>query len=365
MNPELFKTIFPKMNFKIEFGNEPNIINSQNNQSLAVSQQNFLNSCLGKRTSEKLAQNPLYYKYLSHEVLEIDEDILLQLNIKSAKNLLSYLTDIEICSRDVAVDVIFENETLSEETRLESFKTSSGNPIQIVYRHIKFNKNSTDISEDFFTQRGIRFTEDIYLKKNFEPYLQQIKGQNFSVSDGHLSYIQRALAVHKFSCVERVRVLMDAFLVAAIAESEENDLSIACNSQIRIDTQSPKLHLAEPYYVLMDSHSGRVLLICQSREQNIQQAVLENFDQLRSYSLVYNQIGMKYLYGLASTLDKWIFTCYVVPEKGQKLTSQNFLISRMINIDTRSETTTKDSIRMIVKYIRRFLVKDTQNNKVK
>jgi len=66
--------------------------------------------------------------------------------------------------------------------------------------------------------------------------------------------------------------------------------------------------------------------LCEDKKGSLDDGLLQNFDQLRTISIIYKIKANTRIFGVVSNLKTWIFTCYVVPEL--QITPSNFLYTK-------------------------------------
>lgn len=100
---------------------------------------------------------------------------------------------------------------------------------------------------------------------------------------------------------KKLRELLEALPNNSLFFSEEVILNYSDNKSIRVD------------HIIFNGFSAH--LFCEDKldQADIGGAIFQNFDQMRTYSLIFNLDPDTYLFGIVSNLEKWVFTCYRVP----------------------------------------------------
>ena len=294
---------------------------------------------LGKRKFYYTSSPSIWYKYLDNDIAFLNESDIITYGILNVKCLLHY---IKMGIKDVlpALEVTYRDTVLYSEAKLKHLVTNENNPIRIVYKHIKYLENIPKIPKKFFKQRGISFDFGVIGKKLLDPFLEKIKDDDFQIDENRVEFVQRDYKITILDSENVVQALIFQFLMAGITEEESQYIQF--KYRYEIETDSPDHHKANPDYVLFNTKTQRVLIVCAGRYYDIEQALLYNFEQMRSFSMSADGRNLKYIYGLSSVGTKWVFSCYVVPENRKNVSENNFMASRIFANDMVNGTIGKD-----------------------
>jgi len=251
--------------------------------------------------------------------------------------------------------VIYKDIEVYVETKIKQLVTNKESPVRIVHKHIKYIEYYAQVSKNFFKQRVISFDFEVLGKKLLDGCMERIKDEDYLISEERLKLIQKDYKIGIVDCDKAmVEALVFEFLMLAITEAENEFIQFKYKYEIEVDTDD---HTAIPEYILFNAKTGKVLLVSIGRNLDIEQALLYNFDQMRSFAMSSDGKDLKYIYGLSTVGNKWVFCCYVVPKNRKRVTYQNFMVSRVFVNDIMNGMVTKDFLEMMIRYTRGFLVK--------
>jgi len=93
-------------------------------------------------------------------------------------------------------------------------------------------------------------------------------------------------------------------------------------------------HTTKADHALIQKFTQRVLLIGQDKlsEEDLEQTVVQCFDQARTYSLTTEGMKFPLIYGIATTFNQWRFLCYRPPKPGTLTTYENFIVSEVFTL---------------------------------
>ncbi len=310
---------------------------------------------LGKRKIYYNTSPSIWYKYLDNDIAVINESDIITHGITNAKSLLGYIKA-GIKDPLPALEVTYRDIVLFPDAKLKNLITNENFPIRIVYKHIKYLDNIPRIPKKFFKQRGISFDFGVIGKKSLDPFMEKIKDENFQIDENRVEFVQRDYKITILDSENVVQALIFQFLMAGLTEEEGQYIQF--KYRYEIETDSLEIHRANPDYVLFNVKAERVLIVCAGRCYDIEQALLYNFEQMRSFSMSADGKNLKYIYGLSSVGTKWIFCCYVVPMNRKNVSESNFMTSRVMVNDMVDGTIGKNFLDMMIRYIRGVLVKD-------
>lgn len=228
-------------------------------------------------------------------------------------------------------------------------ETSENNPIYIYLKHIINTKNDNsdqDLTDTFFQQRDINLREGILLDRKFQGCLDQLE-KIPDIDAVELRAFLKAFKKHKLIYGASKYPLINRFLENSF---ESDNYTIQNAYEIKADE-----HKAIADFIIYDEITRRAIIVGEGKHQDILAGVIQNFDQERSYSMSIQGKKFQFVYGVATSLEKWVFTCYVVPKDGMPAKYDNFLVSEEIPLEIESGKPTLDSIKKILGYLQGLL----------
>lgn len=293
----------------------------------------------------------IWYSYLNKDPTSIIEEIIYREEISDVQALLDHLLKKKFYKKDTPIEVIFQGRKLPLDSQLQDLKTTKAHPIKIVYKYIKYGDHL--ISQSFFNQRSIEFQTTILVRSRFESSLLEIIDPNFTITDAASEAVRNTYLFAKDSEYAVHSITMQ-FLIASLKKPDPSRIL----SRKKITIQSDK-HEAIPDHTLYNPENDKILLICEDKKVDMDQAVLQNFDQLRSFSFTEQGENCRYVYGLATNLTAWRFCCYIPYSDNENVTANNFIVSKEIPTHFDDEDLpSRDFIQRIARIIRGFLTKD-------
>jgi len=203
--------------------------------------------------------------------------------------------------------------------------------IKVLFKHIRnVNTNETPIKglpyDEFFKQRDIKLETGLFEDVLFEKCLQKLK------CDGKLSpeIIQdfKRAVWHTLQKNEASKsTLIKKVLEIAVAE----DPFVVLQEQYEIKVTK---HRVKADRAALQTVTERVICICEDKfsEKDLEEGVVQCFDQMRTYSLTTEGKKFPLIYGIASNFNEWRFLCYHPPEPGTPTTYSNFYVSELFTL---------------------------------
>ena len=109
----------------------------------------------------------------------------------------------------------------------------------------------------------------------------------------------------------------------------------------------------------------RAIIISEDKYLSMDEAILQNLDQLRTYAHSIEGSQFPIFYGIASNFDKWRFCCYIPSKNNTVDTARNFHISQEIplklNIDNINTRAPEDNVEELISIIQSFFEIDVDN----
>jgi len=299
----------------------------------------------------------LWYSYLDKKPNLISGETVIREGIYNVKALIAYLTTLLVHKPPVFVEVTLNGQVISNDENFNKLEElSKENFLQIKYRYITYIPSATIISHKFFEQRSIAFYSDITLQEKFQPCISHIQDTDYKIDDIRSGMVQIFYSGISRDSESAVHVVAAAFLLTSFGQQEGKDLKVLYNK--RIVTEEDK-HEAIPDSVIFSVAKKKFLLICEDKKYDIEQAMLQNFDQLRSFSLSEEGKNFRYVYGLVTNLKDWRFCCYVKPPPGRDVSADNFIVSTQFQtFFDETQLPTKGFVELLAQIIRGFLTKD-------
>jgi len=232
--------------------------------------------------------------------------------------------------------------------------TSPENPIKICWKYIK----NGDLSlYNFFLHRNILPDFDLLWKDKLNRAIEMLQDKDFSPTENDIAFIQKSVATRRKRKNEgSVAPLISMLLNASLTKTESQTIII--QEQFRfIDVDK---HEAIVDHVIFSGSISRPILICEDKFSMLNEGILQNFDQLRTFAASAKGLAFDVVYGITSNFNEWVFCCYVCPTWGKDITTNNFFTSQAYNLNFDPATSEPDfnSVKDIIQKIRGFLSKD-------
>lgn len=255
----------------------------------------------------------------------------------------------------VPIVMLFQDDIIDmKHENLNPELTSKENPIKICCKHIK-NDNFSLYS--FFDHRDINPDTEILSQRRFAFAIEKLQDKAFSPSEGDVMFIQKsAVARRNRKDGGPITGLVGDVLTACLTKTDLQTTFI----QEQYSFLDKDKHEAIANHVIFKTTTNRPIIICEDRSNMIHEAILQNFDQLRTFSESEDGREFDMIYGITSNFNEWVFCCYLCPEEGKDVTEDNFLISNTysINYGPSGLEPTSESIINIIQKIRGFLRPD-------
>ena len=119
-------------------------------------------------------------------------------------------------------------------------------------------------------------------------------------------------------------------------------------------------HKIKADHAIIQIWNSRAILIVEDELEEIENGIIQSFDQLRTYSLSDEGKEFPIFYGIVSTFTEWIFCCYIPPEENKIATEDSFYTSERFRLTIDLETTSskKDNFDKLIGMIKGFLIPD-------
>jgi len=222
---------------------------------------------------------------------------------------------------------------LTETSRL--FPKGASLSVQVLFRHIRnVNKNDVPIKnlpyDEFFKQRHINLINGIYRDAAFEKCVQRLKC-DFKLSPEILQDFKFAVwhtlirnEASKSSLIKRV---------LEIAVRETPFFYIQEQYEVKVNKHKVKADRAT-----IQTLTQRVICIGEDKfsERDLEEGVVQCFDQTRTYSLTEDGMKFPFVYGIATNFNEWRFLCYRPPQPGAPTTYNNFYVSETFTLMKKS-----------------------------
>jgi len=223
-------------------------------------------------------------------------------------------------------DIIFQGQIMNIIDEIP--ETTLQNTIKIYLRFLREpGKPSTD---EFFKQRGWSLTNMKLNTSSFDDILQRLQDKTY-IHD-HQRLVE-SLGMVRSTNESSNGTMITCIIIAAFCQEGfqlENEFTI----------EIPMIHKVQADHVIYDE-KGFPLLITEDKSFDMTAALIQNLDQLRSFSMTSESNNCKLVYGLISNQKDWIFTCYIRPEDRRDVEQKNFLISQKFPLSVLIETRDK------------------------
>ncbi len=273
---------------------------------------------------------------------------LIQKNVKTLAELMAIFQK-DIFKNDEPLEAVVDSAILSSNLLIQDIKTTPLNPLPICRKFIK-DQRSTNVNRGFFTMRKIELETEIMLPRRLQVCLEDIKDTAYQLQPFCCPFIQSFYR----KCVKQneldIQPIVSQFLSAAWNEDELISFEICGFYPIRAHEDE---HTVNPAHVIIQSTNQKVILICEDKKDDMNHAILQLFDQMITYSLTQTGRNTKYICGLATSLYRWQFCCFI----NTRFTN-NRIISNEIALEVQNQIPTTNFITSIAQTIRGFLTKD-------
>ena len=275
-------------------------------------------------------------------------------SIKTVEDLLDYFQR-DVLKNKEPLEAFLNSVIVPPDFRISEIQTTRWNPLAICRKFIK-NQKTTTVNKGFFTMCKIELEPDIILPKKLQVCIAEIKDSIYQVQDYYRPFIQsyyRKIAKQN-EC--DIHPTISLFLSGSFTEAETTKFQLCGYYPIKSYTDE---HFVFPNHVILEEPTQNAIFICEDKKDDMDHAVLQLFDQLITYSLTQKGKQKKYIYGLATSLYRWRFCCYINTSfTNNKVTADNFIVSDEIGIELQDQVPTNTFITNIVQIIRGFITKD-------
>ena len=210
------------------------------------------------------------------------------------------------------VEVVFQGKVLREEEKIPT--TSRTDEIHFYLKYLK--EPSKDPTEKFFTGRGWNFN---LMQSNIKFDQLLLEQQDLIFKPNHKELVELT-SKSLFENESSKSSLITLIIRSAFFSDEGFKLQNA------LEIKSEKAHTVIADHALYDLEL-QIVLITEDKTSEIKKGIIQNLDQLRSFSMTKTGSSRNTFYGLASNNKEWVFTCYIRPENNNAVTQDNFLIS--------------------------------------
>ena len=293
-----------------------------------------------KRTLESDGLWIKYYADTKVMIAEVDEMVTLRRKLHVVENLLEYYKEAYLDNEPHVV--LLKGKTLGPKEKFEYFQTSKADPVVICRMFIKDTK-TTNVHTSFFTLRNIDYYADIITPKKLEKCLERIKKTEFEVKDFVVLAIRYFYQNSAKETETDVRALVHQFLCSAVQDDDHNADKYTVLGGVEIKLKDIH-HSAKPDHIIKSESTESYVLICEDEADDLRHAILHLFDQLITYSLSEAGSTKKYFCGIATTLARWRFCCYIRPAEGN-YTANNFIVSDTFGIELENQLPTESFIK--------------------
>jgi len=231
--------------------------------------------------------------------------------------------------------------------------TSKHRPICFYHKYLK--DEGQKATTRFFDERKIRYIQ-IIEDQRLQSSIDEITANEFVPDTQSIeSTLKRTILKNEAS----KGVVVSATLREAFTNQDVLDAGLGVIEQFNIIGSDHKTRPDHALVMVIDKNEYPILFV-EDKFSNMNQAIIQNFDQLRTYSFKSDE---KFFYGLATNGMDYRFLCYVVPEGSNSVTAENFLISKKYSIKTQIQDPigTSNSIRQVLCVIRGLLYKENAN----
>jgi hypothetical protein len=226
--------------------------------------------------------------------------------------------------------------------------TTKENPIKICWKYIK---NGSMSLYSFFTHRGITPDIEFLSRRRFRFAIEQLKDKAFSPSEADVMFIQKSTVARRMRKNEGpIGPLVGAVLTACLTKTDLKTIFI----EEQYTFSDKEQHEAIVDHVIFKTNTLRPILICEDKFSKMNEGILQNFDQMRTFAASEHGRNFDMIYGITSNFNEWVFSCYLCPEDGKDVTANNFFISNTykMNYDQHGEEPEPNSIKDILQKIR-------------
>lgn len=282
----------------------------------------------------------------------IDKKDMLEQKLYFVTNLVPYVQ--KHLSIPFEIEVVYQGRVC--DGTLPWQETSKENPFHLYLKHIwntKSEKSDQDLTDTFFQQREISLKDGLLLDRKLQKCFDRLKVP-CSISNSDLKYLLKSYKMYDFTNELTKYPLINRFLEYAFEVNDDDD-----NNRYKIRNAyeiKAGSHKAVADFYAFDIITKRGIVIGEGKKHDFIAGLLQNFDQLRSYSMSILGKHLEFIYGVITTLETWTFTCYVVPQGDQAAAYNNFLVSNTIHLTIdQNNLPTRDSINSVITYLKVFL----------
>jgi len=229
------------------------------------------------------------------------------------------------------LELIDEDEGILLTVKSSLFPEGTYLSVKVLFKHIR-NVNANDVPiknlpyDTFFQQRDINLSNGLFLDAHFEKFIEKFKCdvklsaeiiQDFKLAVFHTLQDNEA---SKSTLIKKV---------LEIAVREDPFFFIKEQYEIKV-----KGHTVKADRAIIQKFTQRVILIGEDKlsERDLEQGVVQCFDQARTYSLTTEGMKFPLIYGIATTFNEWRFLCYYPPKPGTLTTYENFYVSKIFKL---------------------------------
>jgi len=223
-------------------------------------------------------------------------------------------------------DIIFQGQIMN--TIDEIPETTLQNTIKIYLRFLREPGKPSTL--EFFQQREWNFTQMRSNTKLFDKILERLQDKTYVYDHERLiEFLGMVCSTNESS----KGTMVTCIIITAFCQE-----GFKLENEFTIDV--PKIHKVQADHVIYDENTF-LLLITEDKSLDMTAALIQNLDQLRSFSMTPEGKNCKLVYGLISNQKEWIFTCYIRPEDGRDVEQKNFLISQKFFLSFTTEKRNK------------------------
>jgi len=250
-------------------------------------------------------------------------------------------------------EIVFKGTVREFRDQISYSETSPNEPIHFYLHQIKTPPNQ-NITQDFFIGRGISVTQ-ILENAGLDKFIAKIQSTEFKCNHNALksTYVKSCKKNNAYKKVFIGNVLREAFgLKEKRLLVEEGSIIVTPFRRLIVD------------HIIMDMKNERIFFVS-SQMEDINEATLRNFDQMRAYGLSKDPPPFNCIYGVASNALQWRFGCYILPEKNKPVSQDSFLVSRVFELEMEDDDIPSvESMYHVIFALRTFIIGDAEMDKI-
>jgi len=244
----------------------------------------------------------------------------------SIENLVNYLKSISKSDNKLTLKEIFGTrpfEIVFQDRIMELYEeipeTTPKDPIRFYLQFLR--EPGQPSTEDFFIQRGWYLDKMKSNTGDFDRVLEKLQDTTYKYDHKKLvEFLGMGCSSNESSKGIMISyILMIAFLEEGFKIKNEFPINV------------PLIHKVQADHAILDEKLFP-LLITEDKSLDMHAALIQNLDQLRSFSMTAESESCKIVYGLISNQKEWIFTCYIRPKERITVKQENFVISKIFEL---------------------------------